>query len=214
MWTDRRTNFPGFRWMVSLLIGGFAVAFSASPAAAVESPTDFIKKHSKEVTELLSQDESPGRAEKFSEKAHNLIDFRTLASRALEGHWEERSDAEQEKFLELLQKLLEANYKKKLEGYELGEDYEIKYLEEKQRDDRALVSTKVIWGNSEKKRKPVKYKMMKQEGDWIIYDVVVDGASLEQTYRDAYTEIIRKDGWDTLIEKMKQKIEKLRAKSG
>lgn len=209
-----RTWMREIRWSKWL---GAAVAtvltFAATTASAEQSPMEFIKDHADEVTELLAQEESEERAEKFSEKANEIIDFRMLASRALEGYWEERSEEEQDEFMSHLQELLEANYKRKLEGYELGEDYEIEYLEEKQRDDRAIVKTKVAWGESAKKQKPVEYKLAKKEDGWIIYDVVTDGASLEETYREAYTEIIEDEGWDTLIEKMESKIEKLKSES-
>lgn len=194
-----------FAVLVTLLVAG--------PAFAGE-PTDFIKSHSEEVTTLLGQPESEERADKFSKLANELIDFRELASRALDEHWKKRSDDEREEFLTLLQNLLEANYKKKLEGQEVGEDYQIEYTEEKQRGDRALVRTIVKWGESDKERKPVEYKMMKGEKGWVIYDLVIDDISLEETYRESYTKIIEKDGWDTLIEKMKEKIAELKNADG
>jgi len=187
------------------------VSFVATTASAQQSPTEFIKGHAADVTDLLAQEESAERSEKFSEKAQEIIDFRMLASRALEGYWEDRTAEEQDEFLSHLQELLEANYKRKLEGYELGEDYELKYLEEKKRGDRAVVKMRVKWGESEKKQKPVDYRMIRTDEGWVVYDVVTDGASLEQTYREAYTEIIEEDGWETLIDKMESKIEELKS---
>lgn len=195
------------------LIVLLAVLLGAGTVAA-ESPTEYIKAHTDEVTELLEEEASEERSEKFSKKAQELIDFRMLASRALEGYWEERSEEEQEEFLTRLQALLEANYKNKIEGQKLGEDYTIEYIDEKQREDRALVRMKVKWGETEKKQKPVDYKMMKQEDDWIVYDLVIDDISLEETYRESYTKIIDREGWDALIEKMGEKIEKLKEENG
>ena len=203
------------RWFSLVLAAVAALTLMVGPAAAsAESPKAFVKRQTDEVTKLLAEEESEERAEKFSEKAQEIIDFEMLASRALEGHWKERSDEEREQFLTLLQRLLEANYKRKLEGQKVGEDYTIEYLEEKQRDDRAFVNTRVKWGETEKERKPVSYKLVRQEGEWIIYDVVIDDISLEQTYRESYTEIIKKEGWDALIEKMKKKIDELESESG
>jgi phospholipid transport system substrate-binding protein len=185
--------------------------FLAAGTASAGAPTDFIKKHTDDVTRLLGQEESEERARKFSAKAETIIDFRELASRALEGHWKQRSAEDQDQFLALLQQLLEANYKKKLQGNQVGEDYQIEYLEEKQRDERALVRTKVKWGDTEKKQKPVEYRMMKTESGWVVYDLVIDDISLEETYRESYTKIIEEDGWDELISKMKEKIEELKS---
>jgi len=199
------------RTMATVLAGIVsAVLLMGSSPASAEEPDAFIKRETKEVTELLAEEASEQRAEQFSERAQQLIDFEMLASNALGEHWKERSDEERQQFLTLLQQLLEANYKRKLEGKTFGEDFEIEYLDVKQREDKAFVETLVKWGPSDKERKPVAYKMIEQSGDWVIYDVVIDDISLESTYRESYTEIIDKEGWDALIEKMKTKIEKLR----
>ena len=196
------------RW-TGLLVA--IVVFLAAATASAGAPTDFIKKHTDDVTRLLGQEESAERAEKFSEKADQIIDFRELASRALEGHWKKRSADDQDQFLSLLQELLEANYKKKLQGNQVGEDYEIEYLEEKQRGDRALVRTVVKWGETDKKQKPVEYRMMEKEAGWVVYDLVIDDISLEETYRESYTKIIEEDGWEELISKMQEKIKELKS---
>ncbi len=194
--------------MFTVLVG--LMAWSGT-AAAEMSPTEYIKHHTADVTDLLAQKESEERARKFSEKAEEVIDFRTLASRALGEHWDARNDEERQEFLDHLQTLLEANYKNKLEGNEVGEDYTIDYREEKQRSDRALVRTRIAWGESDKEQKPVEYKLMKKEDGWVVYDVVIDDISLEATYRDSYTKIIEEEGWAALIDKMEQKIEKIRS---
>ena len=201
------------RWfsLVLAVVATLTLVVGPATASAAESPKAFIERQTEEVTVLLAEEESEERAERFSAKAQEIIDFEMLASRALEGYWDKRTDEERERFLKLLQELLEANYKRKLEGQKVGEDYTIEYLEEKRRDARAFVKTMVKWGETDKERKPVSYKLVRQEGEWIIYDVVIDDISLEQTYRESYTEIIKKEGWDALIEKMEAKIEELKS---
>lgn len=202
------------RWLSSFIAGLVAatVLFAGS-ATAAEAPKAFIKQQTEEVTTLLAEEESEERARKFSKKAQALIDFEMLASRALGKHWEKRNEEEREQFLTHLQDLLEANYKRKLEGNTVGEDYEIEYLDVKKREDRAFVKTRVKWGPTDKERKPVSYKLVRKSDGWIVYDVVIDDISLESTYRESYTEIIEKEGWDALIDKMEKKIEELRKKA-
>ena len=195
--------------IVAILVGLFV--FAASSAAFAMTPMEYVKKHTDDVTKLLEEEESAERSRKFSQKAQEIIDFRTLASRALGEHWDKRSEEEQQQFLDLLQELLEANYKRKLEGQKIGEDYTIAYEEAKQREDRAIVRTRVRWGEGDKKQKPVEYKLMNKEDGWIAYDVVIDDISLEETYRESYTEIIEDEGWEALIQKMKDKIEELKS---
>jgi phospholipid transport system substrate-binding protein len=173
-------------------------------------PTKFIEKNAAEVSDLLRQQDSQERQAKFSEKIDEVVDFRELASRALGEHWKARTDEEQQQFLDLLQELLEANYRDSLQGNTLGEDYEIEYLDERTKDSLAIVKTRIKW---EEDDRPVDYKMIEKEGAWVIYDIVIDDISLEETYRESYTEIIEQEGWDELISRMKERAEALRAEA-
>jgi phospholipid transport system substrate-binding protein len=200
------------RWLISASLAcGFVL--TASTVWAGE-PTDFIKRQAERVDDVMAENEaSEARAEAFAEIIDEVVDFRELASRALGTHWKEQSEDNREQFLDLLEKLLRANYKSKITGEKLGEDYNIEYLEEKKREDRAFVATRVVWGDADNERKPLDFKLMKKKKGWVVYDMVIDDISLEATYRDSYTEIIEEEGWDALIEKMKKRIEQLRAKA-
>jgi phospholipid transport system substrate-binding protein len=198
------------RFTVAALVA-IGLVISLAGTAFAGEPTEFIEKNAEDVSDLLKQKDTKKRSEKFSKKLHSLVDFRELADRALGEHWDARSEEEQEEFLSLLQELLEANYEKKLEGQELGKDYEIEYLDEKTRKDKAIVATKVVWSDGDES---VEYKMIDREKTgWIIYDIVIDDISLVETYRDSYVEIIEKEGWGELISRMKEKAKKIREQS-
>lgn len=196
------------RTITTLVIAVATILAVATPAWA-GAPTDFVKKNAQDVTKLLRQKESKKRQKEFSTKLNEVVDFRELAARALGEHWKKRTPEEQQQFLDLLQQLLEANYRKKLEGKTMGEDYQIEYLDEKTRDNLAIVKTKVTWKDG---AKPASYKLIKKDDGWVVYDIIIDDISLVETYRDAYTEIIEKEGWDSLIKRMKDKADKLAQK--
>ncbi len=182
---------------IVLLVG---LAFSSS---AFAQATTYVKKKTKEVTQLLSKADSKGRAKKLDKLLRATIDFRELASRSLGEHWKARSEEEKTEFLNLLQRLLQSNYEEKLSGKKLGKDFKVEYLEEKTRGEKAIVKTKVI---VDKESKPIMYKLLKKDKTWSIYDVVIDDISLEETYQEAYTEIIVEEGWKSLISRMKARI--------
>lgn len=199
--TGKRMKFL-IRSVVALL-----AIFLAMPAFAGE-PTEYVKLKTKEVTSILSQKESKVRTEKLRKVLETTIDFRELAKRSLGEHWTVRTPEEQEEFLSLLQELLRANYETKLGGNTLGKDYDIKYADEATRKDRAIVKTMIA---HKEESKPVDYKLIKKEA-WTIYDVVIDDISLEETYRESYVEIIEDEGWDSLIKRMKERVEEVKAK--
>lgn len=188
-----------------------SAAMTAYAATAWAGPTDYVKARTKEVTDILSKPDSKKRATQLQTVIKQTIDFRELASRALGEHWAKRTPEEQQEFLDLLQELLQANYEGKLEGHQLGKDYEIKYEAEKTKGDKAVVKTVVV---GKEEQRPVDYKLLKKDEDWSIFDVVIDDISLEETYRDSYTEIIESEGWPALIQRMKDKAKEVRAEKG
>ncbi len=191
------------------LISAAAVVLSIGLSASLAwaTPTDYVKKRTDDVTKILSKKDSKKRQEQLKDVLQQTIDFRELASRALGQHWTARTPEEQQEFLDLLQELLQANYEGKLSGKTLGKDYEIKYADEKVRADKAIVKTVVV---AKEESKPVDVKLVKKGEDWSIYDVVIDDISLEETYRDSYVEIIEKEGWTSLIQRMKDKAAEIR----
>ncbi len=194
---------------ISAAIAALLVTLAATTVWA-GAPTDYVKEKTGTVTSTLEKPDSKKRQRELHKILQETIDFRELASRALGEHWAARTPEEQQEFLDLLQELLQANYEGKLEGSTLGEDYEIEYVEEKTRNDKAIVKTIVV---TKKEKKPVDYKLVKKESGWTIFDVVIDDISLEETYRESYTEIIEEEGWKSLIKRMKDKAKELRAQA-
>ena len=48
---------------------------------------------------------------------------------------------------------------------------------------------------------------LRQEGqEWLIYDVIIEGVSLARNYNATYGEIIHKEGMDSLLRKMDEKL--------
>lgn len=196
-----------FRRLPALLL---ALVVLLSGTIAFATPTDYVKKKTEIVTSVLQKPDSKKRQDELHKILKETIDFGELAARALGEHWTKRTDAEREEFLALLQDMLQANYEGKLEGHTLGKDYTIEYKDEKVKDDKAIVKTSVV---TKEGPKPVEYKLLKKGDTWTIWDVVIDDVSLEETYRESYTEIIEKEGWPALIQRMKDKAKEIRAQA-
>ena len=72
-----------------------------------------------------------------------------------------------------------------------------------QREDRfAEVKTQL---KGEKVDTSVDFRLLRVSGDWLVYDVVIDGAGIVSNYRSQFTSIIRDVSYGGLIKKMKQK---------
>jgi phospholipid transport system substrate-binding protein len=184
-----------------------ALIFSSALAFA-GAPTDYVKARTAVVSEILGKPDSKARAAELQAALAETVDFRELASRALKGHWEKRTAAEQQEFLDLLQRMLRANYQNKLQGKQLNKDYKLEYVDERTRREMALVKVDIILSDG---KKPVTYKLLQRDQSWIVFDIVVDDISLEETYREDYTAIIQDEGWSSLIQKMKDRVAELEA---
>lgn len=205
---QRRFFRPMFR---SLVAGMLVLLFSASAFAQGKSPLDVVKQRSSEVTSILEQPDSPARKERLNKALHATVDFGELATRALGKHWTDRTEAERQEFLDLLQRLLQANYAKQLDGRKLGKDYTLDFGDERIRDGRAVVRMTVSYKN---KKHPVMYRLTQKGDSWVVYDLVIDDVSLEETYREGYVPIIEEDGWSGLIDLMRERLAELEAPAG
>ena len=56
---------------------------------------------------------------------------------------------------------------------------------------------------------PVDYRLYQKGDQWLVYDVIIEGVSLISNYRSSYQEIMKKEGFDGLLAKMRAKIDEL-----
>ena len=55
----------------------------------------------------------------------------------------------------------------------------------------------------------VDYKLIQEKGDWKVYDFVIEGVSMIKNYRSQFNRIIKKDSYDALKQKLRDKIKGL-----
>jgi phospholipid transport system substrate-binding protein len=136
--------------------------------------------------------------------ANDIFDFSETARRSLGRHWQGRTDAERNEFVQLFSDLLERSYISKIETYG-GE--KIAYLGDNIDGDQARVQTKLVAkGGSEI---PIEYRMHKKGDRWLVYDVVIEGVSLVANYRTQFNKIIQTSSFQELVNKMKNKQQEL-----
>jgi phospholipid transport system substrate-binding protein len=127
--------------------------------------------------------------------------------RSLAKNYKNRSDKEREEFTQLFKKLLENSYASKIENYR---NETINYVGEQIKGKYALVKTQIV-------RKDgvidVDYKMLKENGQWLVYDFVIEGVSLILNFRSQFSKIISTDSYATLVSKLSKKVKDLEAKS-
>ncbi|MGH7478261.1 MAG: ABC transporter substrate-binding protein, partial [Candidatus Methylomirabilales bacterium] len=114
-----------------------------------------------------------------------------------------RTPKEQEEFVSLFADLLEQSYYKKLESYT---DEEILYTKEQVEDKFGLVVTKIV-SQKENIDIPMEYKLLRQDAQWRVYDVVIEGVSMVSNYRSQFNRIIETSSYAELVKRMRVKQE-------
>jgi len=189
---------------VLLIICGTLV-FGVPQAIGATSPLEQVKLAVDQVIEVLRQGELQGEARRkaLSELIRSRFDFFIMSQRTLGQHWKKATEQEQDEFVRLYSELLEVSYIGKIEAYS---DETVDFNSEKIDGTRAIVATVVHSHNTEI---PIDYRMVRKGDDWLVYDVVVEDISLIKNYRSSYGEIVRKEGYAGLFERMRKKIAEL-----
>jgi len=195
------------------------VLFAASQAQAyAESPTQVLKRTHRRINQLLARTVKAGTpAEKtlkdqIKKQINTFLDFTELARRALARHWEARTEAERKEFVSILQDLIERSYTKQLRS---NLAYKLEYGKESQEGDTASVVTTVkVVKNKRTTAIVIEYKMRKAGGGWMVYDVVTDDVSIVRNYRSQFNRIIRRESYEALVKKMRDKLQETSQSGG
>ena len=141
---------------------------------------------------------------------HDIIqgsfDLRELCRRSLDKHWDQRSGAEQDQFVNLMSRILE---KKALFTSEQSKTRGKKYVVNYRGDNflqGSMAVSKIHIRTQDNNEINIQYRFRKVGGQWRIYDVVVDDASLVDNYRYQFDSIIKKYGYGELVNRMNKKL--------
>ena len=169
------------------------------------TPTAAVKETVDQVLVVLKDPalKNPGRETERRAKLEEIIgrrfDYGEMAKRTLASRWKELSPEKQQEFTSLFQQFLANSYAGNVDGYS-GE--QVEYLKEREKGEFAEVQTKVV---SPKVQFPLDYRLLKKEGEWRVYDVVIDGVSLMKNYRGQFSRIIDSSSFEGLLEKLRSK---------
>ena len=192
------------RW--SLVTMTVAAVFVGGTPAWAGAPTEQLRGRIDRVLKILDPEaKQDGKSEErraaIRKLAQETFDFREISQRSLARHWQARTPAEKDEFTELFADLLERSYIGQIEQYSGGE--KIAYVSESVEGRVALVRTKLI--TKAGTEIPVDYKLHEVGGNWLVYDVSIEGVSLISNYRAQFDRIIRSSSYKQLAEKLKAK---------
>ncbi len=200
----RLTNFKTF-----LLVGCVSVfvTFGGLSLATASEITDGLKVAIDKTIEIVVdpkyQNDKTARRAAMRKIIDGKFNYTEMGRRSLAKSWNDISLDERKEFIGLFSKLLENSYASKIESYR---DEKIIYQDEVVKGNYALVKTRIERADD---KIDVDYKLKKADGDWLIYDFVIEKVSMIRNYRSQFSKIIKRDSYKALIEKLSTKIAEL-----
>lgn len=182
------------------------IVVDGTPVTPIKySPTESVKHTINDVLSILGNEElkQPGRSEERRQQIEQVIrqraNYKQMAQRALGTPWMKLSDTERQEFVSLFVALLRDTVANKIDQYY---DEQILYLVEQCEGSFAEVRTNLI---GPKVDTSLDIRLENRSGNWLVYDVVIDSASIVRSYQTQFSRIIRDTSYAGLVERMKQR---------
>ena len=193
------------------LVGSLLLAIYTMRAEAGE-PIDKIRQTVNEVLSIVSNKALPPaeRRVQIRQAVFQHFGFDEMAQRALAQHWSTLTPPQRQEFVTLFTDLLERSYITRIESYN-ADVHRVRYLKEEIDQNHATVYTEI----ASKRDLPaaVEYRLLHKDGNWKVYDIVIEGVSLVNNYRTQFNTIIVKDSYAGLVKQMRLKLEQENATS-
>jgi phospholipid transport system substrate-binding protein len=184
-------------WLMSPLVTHSAV------------PVDMLREHVNKILEVLRDPALKGESGRKVKKerirviSEEMFDFTELSKRSLGQNWDKFNPDQQKEFIKLYKSLLEETYSEKVTSYT---DEKIVIKKEVSLSEKTVeVQTTIITKTSEVL---IYYRLMEKNGNWKVYDVVIEGVSLVSNYRTQFREILASKTPEALLDILRNKVGK------
>ena len=163
------------------------------------SPIETLKQRDAALRTLDGSTTEAARDSLVRQAVVSGFDFERHSRISLGRYWRERTASERDEFVSVLRQWTENRALDKLRKRSDSTTYD----GEETRGSRSVVRT-TVWYKGTKTL--VDYKMELKQGNWLIYDMVIDGASVALANRDAFYKKISKSSYAELLSTLRAKI--------
>jgi phospholipid transport system substrate-binding protein len=185
----------------------FLMVFPFSVLAA--PPLETIQTSVNKVIEVLRDPslKTKSAREMKEKKIWAIIDgifnYTELSKRTLAEHWRTFTPDQQQEFVHLFGKLLGGIYMDRIMSY--TNEKVIFSKATKLSDEIVEVQSEVVTAT---KSIPIYYQMISKNGEWKVYDVIIEGVSLVKNYRSQFREILANKSPEEMLHILRKKVGK------
>ena len=201
--------------MRALMVAAFAALAAVSTAGAAPVPPDEVVKTT---TERL-QKEIGAREKEFRTDQTKLyafvdevivpkFDTKYIAQLILARHWKTASEEQRTRFQAAFKDMLVHSYANALVEYHTQVKAEWMPLRMAPDATDVTVQSRLVRGNG-KPPLPIGFAMRLKDGEWKVYDIVIENLSLVTSFRGQVNSEIKRTSLDALIQRLEsgQKVE-------
>lgn len=114
-------------------------------------------------------------------------------------NWSSFSGDQRTRYIDTFKSILLQAYSDQLEDYS---DERMEFGAVQIDGSKASVDSTLVSGN---RRLPVVYRLRNKGGEWLVYDVVIDGVSLLNTYQNQYNDYLKQNSIDAFLAMLQDK---------
>jgi phospholipid transport system substrate-binding protein len=166
-----------------------------------DSIRSMLESRDQEIKELLGPsgtDYTQDQRDRLKTIINDVINYRVMAQHALGDTYNDLNEETKEEFVSLFATIIRDNSLNRLDIYRA----EVKYDDIMVRGDTADVETTA---QLEDVRTSVDYDLRIIDSEWMITDMWIDGVSTADSYQRQFQSIIRKRGFDALMESLRKR---------
>jgi phospholipid transport system substrate-binding protein len=138
-----------------------------------------------------------------------LFDYEELALRALGSRWSVLTLSQRTTFVDLLRQLSESAALHRFT--DIG-DQDLRFLS--QAGKGREVEVQAVRTGPDGRHEQVFFRMVRTPDRWSVYDVIIGGVSLVDSYRDEFARIIARESFDGLLDRMRERLREQREGPG
>jgi phospholipid transport system substrate-binding protein len=197
-----------YRVYSGLLLVWLGVLIGSQVGAETESPTQLVQRLVKAISSMqpsatgqLSEAQRTDNAT-AAQVANTILDIPAVSQWTLGKHWQERSPAEQQEFVQLLAQLFaKVAYPKSAEFFG---NLTLKIAGERVTGQRTVVKTTVT--HPKEGLVAIDYQLAQANGSWRVRDIILDDVSLATNLRTQFHKIITEHSYAELLRRMREKL--------
>ena len=192
---------------IEIYVFTFMFSLASLTSANAGAPLDLVRTTVDRAIQILkdpklsSPDKKKERVDRLREALDAIFDYEEMAKRALGYHWRQRTRAEQEEFVKLFREFLQRVYSDKI-GLYGGE--QVRFGREVMDDEFAQVESTIIQPKGEEIA--VVYKLRQVNGQWKVYDAIVENISIVNNYRSQFDRVISSSSYEELVKRLREKV--------